>query len=121
MPHTTESANTLERRECIAECTACHTICTETVQHCLSLGGEHASPQHIRTLLDCAQVCQTSADFLTRDSEFHASTCAVCAEICRACEKECRSMARGDELMKKCADACANCAESCDRMAGATR
>lgn len=120
MPHTTESTMTQGMRECIEECTGCHNICTETVQHCLSLGGEHASPEHIKTLLDCAQICQTSADFLTRGSEFHTSTCAVCAEVCRACESECRKMGN-DELMKKCADTCASCAESCERMAGATR
>ncbi len=120
MPHTTESTMTQAMRECIEECTRCHNICTETAQHCLSLGGEHVSPEHIKTLLDCAQICQTSADFLSRESEFHISTCAVCAEICRACERECRKMGK-DPLMKKCADACASCAESCERMAGATR
>lgn len=118
MPHTAESTISREMRECIEECTTCHTICTETAQHCLYLGGEHASPEHIRTLLDCAQICQTSADFLTRGSEFHTSTCAFCAEVCRACEKECRKMG-DDELMRKCADACASCAESCEKMAGA--
>ncbi len=120
MPHTTESTMTQGMRECIEECTACHVICTETVQHCLSLGSEHASPEHIKTLLDCAQICQTSADFLTRGSEYHSSTCAVCAEVCRTCESECRKMG-SDQQMKKCADACASCAQSCERMAGATR
>ena len=49
MPHTTESTLTERMRECVEECTGCHNICTETVQHCLSLGGEHASPEHVRS------------------------------------------------------------------------
>ena len=120
MPHTSEATLTAEMRKCAKECADCHTICTETVQHCLSMGGEHASPEHIRILLDCAQICQTSSDFLTRASEFHGSTCGVCAEICRACERECRKMGN-DQMMKKCADACSRCADSCERMAAAAR
>jgi hypothetical protein len=120
MPHTKDFAITNEMRKCIEACTECHEICTETVQHCLTLGGAHAAPEHITTLLDCAQICQTSADFLTRGSEYHSSVCGVCAEVCRACETECRSMGN-DQQMQKCADACAKCAESCEKMAGTRR
>lgn len=116
MPHTAETTITAEMRKCAKECSDCHTICTETAQYCLSMGGEHASPEHIRTLLDCAQICQTSSDFLTRGSDFHHNTCGVCAEVCRECERECRKFGN-DQTMKKCAEACARCAESCERMA----
>ena len=118
MPHKERMTSAMQ--ECRDNCTECHTICTETVEHCLSLGGEHAAPDHIRTLLDCAQICQTSADFLTRSSEHHATICAACAELCRACEAECRSMG-DDETMARCADVCARCAESCEQMAGVAR
>lgn len=120
MPHATESTISQAMRQCIEECTECHNTCTETVQHSLLVGGDYASPQLIKTLLDCAQICQTSADFLSRGSEYHTGTCAVCAEVCRACERECRRM-ESDEVMKKCADVCARCAESCEKMAGAIR
>jgi hypothetical protein len=106
-------------QECVDNCTECHAICVATAQHCLELGGEHAAPHHIRTLLDCAQICQTSADFMLRQSAHHPAVCRCCAELCRACEEECRRMAGGDELMRRCAEACARCAESCDRMARA--
>lgn len=117
MAHATETTITAEMRNCAQECTDCHAICTETIQHCLAMGGEHVSSEHIRTLLDCAQICQTSADFLTRGSEFHGSTCAVCAEVCRECERECRKLGN-DQAMQNCADACRKCAESCERMTG---
>ncbi len=55
---------TAEVRQCIDNCVDCHNICTETANHCLTLGGAHADAAHIRLLLDCAEICQTSADFM---------------------------------------------------------
>ena len=67
-------------------------------------------------LLDCAQICATSADFMLRMSDHHPQVCGVCADICDACARECESMADGAEFMRRCADACRRCAESCRRM-----
>lgn len=106
-----------EMRACIANCGECHAICTETAQHCLGMGGDHASPGHIRTLLDCAQICATSADFMLRGSELHGRTCGVCAEACARCAEECEGMANGDETMLRCAEICRRCADSCRQMA----
>jgi hypothetical protein len=108
-----------DMQECIDHCTNCHRICVETAQHCLGMGGQHAAPEHIRLLLDCAQICATSADFMLRGSPLHVKTCAVCSEICRLCADACARMAGSDELMKRCADLCRQCAESCMKMAGA--
>ena len=103
---------------CIENCQNCHTVCLETINHCLEMGGEHASPDHIKLLQDCVNICQTSADFMIRGSEHHAAVCGVCAEVCDACAKECERMADGNEFMQRCADACRRCAESCREMAG---
>ena len=100
-----------DMQSCIAECLECHRICLETVTHCLALGGKHASADHIRLLLDCANICATSADFMLRESAHHTSTCRVCAEVCEACAKECERMAGDDDLMRRCAQACTRCAE----------
>lgn len=105
-----------EMQECIEECMRCYSLCEQTAQHCLEMGGKHAEPKHIRTLRDCAEICRTSAGFMLRGSSFHTRTCAVCAEVCQACERECRRMG-DDQLMQQCADACASCAESCRNMA----
>jgi len=51
MGHTSVSP---KMRECIQECHSCYYICLESVTHCLEMGGEHAQPEHIRLLLDCA-------------------------------------------------------------------
>ncbi len=107
----------ISMQECISNCTACHQSCLELVPHCLSMGGEHASPEHIRLLLDCADICATSADFMLRGSEFHHLTCGVCAEICQRCADDCERMANGDQKMLACAADCRRCAESCRAMA----
>lgn len=105
---------------CIEECQNCHTSCLSAVGHCLTLGGQHAEPSHIALLLDCSEICETSANFMIRGSSRHARICAACADVCRACEEDCRRFG-DDDMMRQCADACRRCAESCETMAGAQR
>jgi hypothetical protein len=107
-----------EMRECIRNCQECHAICTETVAHCLGMGGKHAAAQHIRLLLDCAQICATSADFMLRVSPEHVRTCGVCAELCSQCADSCEKLGKGDQTMTQCAELCRRCAQSCERMSG---
>jgi MinD superfamily P-loop ATPase len=87
-----------------------------TVTYCLQKGGNHAEQSHIRLLLDCAEICETSANFMLRTSELHARTCGVCAEVCERCAQDCDRMG-DDAQMKACADMCRRCAESCRQMA----
>lgn len=117
-PHSDHSAHSMnvEMPQCIDECLSCHSICLSTVHHCLEMGGAHAAPDHVARLLDCAQTCQSSADFMLRHSALHSQACALCAQACRACEQSCRTLAQDDEMMAQCADTCRRCAESCDRM-----
>jgi hypothetical protein len=104
-------------QEAIEEMLNCHAVCTMTLQHCLaSGGGDHTEVNLVGILLDCAEICQTGANFMLRGSPYHVITCAACAELCRACEESCRSMS-SDEQLSHCADVCASCAECCDRMA----
>jgi hypothetical protein len=103
-----------ELRRCIDNCADCHRVCVKTVQTCLRMGGSHAAPDHIRLLIDCAQICATSADFMTRGSPLHHLTCGACAEVCRQCAESCRKLG-GDEMLA-CAEICDRCADSCARM-----
>ncbi len=109
-----------DMRTCIQNCTDCHRICTETAAHCLQMGGKHAEANHVRLLLDCAQVCATSADFMSRGSQFHHDVCRVCADVCAKCAEDCARMGQDDRAMQECADACRRCAESCRSMASVT-
>ena len=115
--HSGHTAITSAMRQCIEECLSCHSTCLDTARQCFEMGGQHAAAKHMTLLLDCAEICQTSANFMLRHSEQHARTCGLCAEICRACEDSCRSF-RGDQVMQSAAEACRRCAESCERMAG---
>jgi hypothetical protein len=107
-----------EMEQCIDNCTECHRVCVETIAHCLQMGGKHAEASHIRLLEDCAQICQTSADYMSRGSDLHGRTCAVCAEVCRRCAEDCERMG-DDAQMRRCAEVCRRCAESCQHMASA--
>jgi hypothetical protein len=100
---------------CIEACLQCHVVCTMTAQYCLTQGGEHAEVGHVGLLLDCAEICQTSANFMIRGSPYHALTCGVCAEVCRECASACRAFG-DDENMAHCAEVCEECADSCERM-----
>lgn len=100
---------------CIDNCTECHRVCLETAVYCLTKGGKHAEARHVRILLDCAQICATSADFMIRKSVAQSRTCGLCAEICERCAESCEAFA-DDAQMKRCAEACRRCAHSCRGM-----
>ena len=104
--------------ECLKDCMECYKSCTMMITHCLEMGGEHASPEHINLLKDCAEICKLSVDFMLRDSEFAAQLCKLCVEICAQCTKQCEQMAGDDEMMKACAETCRKCADACQEMAG---
>jgi hypothetical protein len=108
-----------DMRNCISNCLDCHASWEETMAHCLTMGGEHASAEHQRILADCAQACMTSADFMLRMSDYHPQHCGTCAEICRACADNCERLGGRDETMRKCAEACRRCGQSCRKMSRA--
>jgi hypothetical protein len=118
MATTIHQHTTSEMQECIEHCTRCHAICLETVTHCLRKGGRHAEADHIRLLLDCVQICATSADFMLRGSDLHTATCRACAEVCARCAEDYERLA-DDDAMRRCAEECRACAESCRRMSAA--
>ncbi len=98
-----------EMQECITGCLACHATCLQTVAHCLDVGGAHVTQQHVRLLLDCAELCLSSAHLMITRSPYAGRSCALCAEACRACEAACLEMKDAADL--RCAAACRRCAE----------
>lgn len=116
MTHHTAGHRSSEMSRCIRDCLDCATTCTETISHCLGMGGEHASAQHIALLQTCAEICTVSANAMLRGLEAHSATCRACAELCTLCAQACESMG-DDEVMRRCAEACRRCAESCRAMA----
>jgi hypothetical protein len=106
--------------DCIELCWSCRDTCQSTLfNYCTEQGGHHVAPGHVRLMMDCIQICQTSADFMTRNSTMHGAICAACAAVCNACAESCEAM--NNPKMQKCADICRRCADSCwqmSRMAG---
>ncbi|HEV7300705.1 MAG TPA: four-helix bundle copper-binding protein [Tepidisphaeraceae bacterium] len=117
------SHNHAEMNRCIDQCLHCNRTCAETLQHCLQAGGAHTQADHVRLMMDCIEICRTSADFMIRGSELHVHTCGACAEVCQRCADDCQRLADEDpqmrEHMQRCADECRRCAESCRQMSGA--
>jgi hypothetical protein len=92
----------------------CHQTChSMAMVHCLELGGEHARPQHLRLMLDCADVCATTADFIGRKSQFHTRISELCVEICETCAEACEKLGQMDD----CLTACRTCADRCREIA----
>lgn len=104
-------------KRCIDNCFECYRICRETIAYSVQKGGEYADGEHLRTLLDCAQICQVSAEFMVRGSAAHNKVCEICAEVCLRCAESCSKF--NDEQLTRCAEACRECVQSCKIMAEA--
>jgi hypothetical protein len=107
-------------RECIANCSDCHDICTATAAYCLEKGGDLAAPALVRVLLDCAQACDISRDFMLRGSPLYPGYCRGCAHACGSCASACERFP-DDEVLRACAGICRRCMESCRAMGGPDR
>jgi hypothetical protein len=117
MLQTSHSHGELMQR-CIENCTECHAVCLTTAAHALKQGGGHAEEAHIRLMLDCAEICQTSANFMLRNSPLHTLTNRACAEVCERCAEYCERFP-DDPQMVACAEVCRRCAATCREMASA--
>jgi hypothetical protein len=116
--HADDSAMlTTVTEECIQACLDCHAICLDLARHCAHAGAGSGQTRVMTLLLDCADCCRATANFMLRDSPMHGRLCRLCAELCRACERECRASAGEHGRMLRCADACLRCAEACERVA----
>jgi hypothetical protein len=104
-------------KNCIEACQRCHQVCLQTAMtYCLQQGGPHAKADHLRIMLNCAELCQTAANFMLSEAPQHTSVCGVCAEVCAACALSCEQIGQMDE----CAKVCRHCARECERMARKT-
>lgn len=90
----------------------CHATChSMATTHCLEMGGEHARPQHLRLMLDCAAFCAFTADAVGRKSQFHTRYAALCAEVCQTCGDDCAAIGNMEECVASCRDCVTVCRE----------
>lgn len=100
-------------QECVDKLLDCYKACGVCLQHCISMGGTHATEEHLSVLIECEEICQTAADFLMSDSKFAQELCGICARVADNCADSCLEVDGNDETMKECAHACREAAEAC--------
>lgn len=104
-------------RACIKATSECYTVCTETLSYSLDGGGHLFDQQHLRLLIDCCEVCQTTQNTLLRSSEVGTMMSAVCAEACEKAAESCRRVDGSDEQLIACAEVCDHTADCCRQLA----
>jgi len=96
---------------------ACSEACTACADACLSEEMVAELTKCIRTNLDCADICATTARVLSRhtgyDANISRSLLEACATACKACGDECQQHADMHEHCRICADACRACETAC--------
>jgi hypothetical protein len=90
--------------ECAAACNYCSTAC-------LQEENVKMMAECIRLDMDCAQMCELTAAFVSRNSDHANHLLKECAEICDKCAAECSK--HNNDHCKACAEACSKCAEAC--------
>lgn len=117
MTHHSSAHRSQAMNDCIDNCTSCHAICLETLNYCVTKGGEHTAHDHIALLAACADICATSASTMLRGATtVSPAVCGACAEVCRHCADSCERMGEDAEMLR-CAEICRRCAASCTEMA----
>ena len=101
---------------CIIICNECAKVCSSTLNYCLRMDEQHVEPNHIKTLIACAEICSLNAIWMSRDFELHTKLCQACADICDFCAISCEKVGANDRIMNECDDICQRCAQSCLKM-----
>jgi hypothetical protein len=96
---------------------ACSEACTACADACLSEDMVAELTKCIRTNLDCADICATTARVLSRhtgyDANISRTLLEACMTACASCGDECASHAEMHEHCRICADACRACEQAC--------
>lgn len=78
----------------IDACIDCHSMCFRmAMTFCLEKGGRHVAPRHLRLMLNCAELCQTSADFMLSDSPMHGRVCLSAPRPVKRAQRVARRLA----------------------------
>ena len=104
----------------LEELVACSQACTACADACLSEEHVAALVKCIRTDLDCADICATTARVLSRHTAYDAgitkAQLEACVQACRSCADECAQHAEMHEHCRVCAEACRACQQACEAL-----
>ncbi|MFX0592209.1 four-helix bundle copper-binding protein [Melissospora conviva] len=96
---------------------SCSQACTACADACLSEDQVQMLTKCIRSDLDCADICDTTARVLSRhtgyDANISRSLLEACITACKACGDECEQHAGMHEHCRICAEACRACERAC--------
>jgi len=102
---------------------ACSQACTACADACLSEDMVEELRKCIRTNLDCADICDTTARVLSRHTGYDANLTRAmlqaCVQACRSCGDECAAHAGHHEHCRVCAEACRACEQACTELLAA--
>lgn len=108
---------------CIEACIECAQACTACADACLSEEMVSELIKCIRTDLDCADICASTGNVLSRHTGYDANVTRAALESCRAacgaCADECEKHADMHEHCRICADVCRRCEQACAQLLNA--
>jgi len=102
---------TKELNQCADACLDAHKTALQTLKFCLRRGGAHAETPHLLRLLECAQLCDTCAEFCVDDSMQAVPVAGACARVCEECSRDCERFEEPE--LKQCAEICRYAARCC--------
>ena len=102
---------------------ACIDACNDCFESCEYCATSDLHEQDVKSLTrciqlnrDCANICTTASQFMSRNSEYSKKICIICAELSDACADECEKYT-DMEHCKLCAQVCRRCADECRKIA----
>lgn len=104
-----------KNQSCIEACYSCAVACDQCAAACLQEQDVKVMARCISLDLDCAAICRTAAELMSRNSGSSKELCLLCAKVCDECSVECSKHPM--DHCQECGVACKRCAEECRRMA----
>lgn len=89
--------------------TMCADRCNDALNYAKGKGTLYA--KLVKTMQDCANLCDLRQKFEERGSDLLQQANALCAEACARCASECEAM--NDENLRQCIEECRACATHC--------
>jgi hypothetical protein len=111
-------------RDALTSLAECALVCAVCADAC---GNEHDADLGtcIRLDVDCATLCWSMAELLTRRPVIEPGIImrqlVTCAEMCRRCAAECQRHGDRHAHCATCAEACEQCATACERLSDRLR
>ncbi len=122
-PNPTDGLDVNQLAEAIDAALACAQTCTACADACMAEDSVADLRACIRTDLDCADICATTAVLLSRRTGSNLTVVKAQLEACRVacatCAEDCEAHADHHEHCKICAEACRRCEKACAELLSA--